>query len=125
MLCIGCADPSNRAALTGTVTLDGKALPKGSFELIPIQGTKGPTSGGEIVNGKLYVEQQRSVMPGIYRVNIKANRPSGKKEISEYTGEEIEIPEQYLPARYNQKSELSIEVTSSGKNDFEFKLESE
>ena len=32
---------------------------------------------------------------------------------------------QYIPARYNDASELRVEVTPDGDNTFEFKLESQ
>ena len=122
--CIGCADTGGRIALSGVVTLDGEPLPEGAIEFHPRQGTGGPSSGGEIAGGQFSIAAERSVFPGVFRVEITANRGTGKKQIYEITGEEFEIRAQYLPARYNRQSELSAQVAKSGKNYFEYHLES-
>ena len=36
----------------------------------------------------------------------------------------VDVMEQYLPARYNRQSELTVEVTKEGPNRFEFTLNS-
>ena len=124
VVCPGCGDSGGRAGLTGIVTFDEKPVPEGSIEFHPIQGTKGPSSGGQIADGEFEIVPRDGLFPGTFQVSITAYRGTGKMQIYELTGEEYEVHEQYLPARYNQQSELSVEVAESGKNHFEFHLES-
>ena len=125
LLLLGCGESDGSIPLSGSVTLDGRPLPEGSIELHPIRGTKGPSSGGSIANGKFSISSQKGIRPGTFRVEIKAYRGSGKMEVYEITGEEREIPEQYLPARYNEKSELTVDVSREGDQYVEFQLKSE
>jgi prepilin-type N-terminal cleavage/methylation domain-containing protein len=41
------------------------------------------------------------------------------------TGKQLPAHEQYLPARYNARSELTAEVTAQGPNEFTFELQTD
>ena len=126
LLCsVGCGRSGGRTPLEGTVTFDGAPLPEGTIEFQPIQGTGGPSTGGPIVEGEFRIDPGDGVKPGKFRVSITAQRSSGKTQVIVYTGEEVEIPEQYLPAKYNQRSELEVEVKAQGNEPFVFDLKSE
>ena len=70
-------------------------------------------------------------MPGKFRVEITASRKTGKQipdpaammDTSEGNGM-IDQYEQYIPPRYNKRSELTVEVTDDGPNEFDFPLTS-
>jgi hypothetical protein len=65
----------------GEVTYDGKPLETGTIELIPIDGTPGPSTGGAITNGQYDVPQNIGPRTGgTYQVahhRRYANRPNG------------------------------------------------
>ena len=123
LLFAGCGQ-SERHALQGSVTLDGQPLPEGSIRFIPLEGTNGPSAGGQIKEGRFAVESDKGVFPGSFRVEIISSRETGRKAQDRVTGEMTTIKAQFLPPRYNRNSELTADVKKSGPNEFEFALES-
>ncbi len=122
LILAGC-DSSDRSSVQGTVTLDGQPLEKGSINFMPLPGTKSPTAGAQIVDGKFSIPAKGGTFTGKFRVEITASRPSGKKIPSPMTGEMMDATEQYLPAKYNKQSELQADITD-GANQLEFPLSS-
>jgi len=120
----GCGDNDGRLSVSGKVTLDGKPLPEGSIEFLPIAGTGGPTAGATIEQGKYRIVPRRGLFAGRFRVNITANRKTGAQRMDRYRGVKYDVQEQYLPTRYNEKSQLEAEVTDEGPNVFAFELTS-
>lgn len=118
----GCGDGSAKQAVTGTVTLNGKPLEKGQIVFRPERGTSSPSAGADISKGGFSITCERGVLPGKFRVEITASRPSGKRVRAPLTGETINVEEQFLPARYNLQSELKAAVESGGSNRFQFEL---
>lgn len=121
----GCGRQTDRQALQGTVTLDGAPLAEGYVTFVPMPGTSGPTAGGKITEGKFSVSPRQGTFVGAFRVEITAIRKTGRKLKDPMLGQEIDETEQFLPARYNRQSELTIEVTKAGPNHFEFDLTSQ
>jgi hypothetical protein len=122
---LGCDAGNGRIGLEGTVTLDGTPLDEGNIAFRPLPGTKGPTAGGSIKNGKYSVRSDEGLFPGSYRVDITASRKTGKKTKDLLMNMMIDELEQFLPAKYNTKSELTAEVTDRGTNHINFDLHSE
>lgn len=117
---VGCANGEKYQPIGGTVTLDNEPLQKGVITMFPAGA--GTTVGGEIVDGKFTLPRDRGPTPGKYRVEIVAFKASGKKEFDVDLNKQVDVELQYLPAKYNSKSELSCTVEEGGKNEFEFKL---
>ena len=124
LLASGCGGSGGRQGLQGTVTLDGKPLPRGAIRFVPTGGTGGPSAGGEIEGGAFDIESSKGVLPGSFRVEITASRKTGRKVRDRASGEMTEMFAQYLPPRYNVNSELTAEVKPSGSDPFEFDLHS-
>jgi len=123
ILLAGCGSPSNRAALQGTVTLNGKSLKNGNVQFLPQSGTGGPSAGGRIADGSFSIDRDRGVFFGTFRVEITASRKTGRKIESPLApGQFADEIVQYLPECYNRQSELTAEVTKAGPNQFEFAL---
>jgi hypothetical protein len=120
----GCGH-GGRMPVEGTVTLDGQPLEKGAIRLIPLSGTKGPTAGADIVDGKFVIVPAGGPFVGKFQVQISAVRFTGQKVLDPRSNAMIDEYAQYLPARYNSESKLQKEVTSSGPNQFEFALTSD
>lgn len=124
VLLAGCGDAAGRQALQGSVTLDGEPLPKGVIQFVPLPGTNGPTAGGEIQDGRFSIKPDKGVFSGVFRVDITASRKTGEKVIDRISGEMTDAHAQFLPDRYNRRSELTAEVQEGGPNRFEFTLSS-
>ncbi len=121
LVCIGCGQgPSNRASVAGKVTVEGKPLEEGSIVFIPTEGTAGPTAGGRILNGSYAIGAPKGPVVGTARVEIRAVRETGK--ISTYgfdAGQKERV--QYIPARYNDDSQLRADL-KRGRNSLDFEL---
>jgi hypothetical protein len=121
---IGCSRSSGRQGIEGVVTLDGKPLETGSITFVPQPGTKGPTAGGTISQGRFAVSPAGGTFAGTFRVEITAARKTGRKVADPRLGEMIDETEQAIPVEYNRDSHLTAEVTEQGSNRFEFALQS-
>ena len=122
----GCGG-SNRAAVTGEVTLDGQPVEGGTISFIPADGAAGPPAWGKIEAGRYSIPAREGPPPGTSRVEIRWTRKTGRKLPAvppAPPGEMIEETVEAVPARYNARSELKAEV-QGGKNTFDFKLKSQ
>ena len=91
----------------------GKPVSQGQIWFLPAAGRKAPQAGAAIIDGQYRVENKGGVPLGICQVKITAERPEADVKIVEDGGPE-EIPtRQYLPARYNEKTELTAEIKAS------------
>jgi hypothetical protein len=125
LVCAGCGGESGgRISLEGTVTFDGKPIPVGTIAFRPSGGTRSPSAGCEIVEGRFSLHRDKGVLPGEFRVEIQANR-TGNKTVNDPLFGPTEIQEQYIPPRYNTRSELTIEVTEHQRDPLAFELKSE
>ena len=71
-LCVaGCGGGLDVIPVHGTVTFAGKPIPDGEIRFVPIEGTKGPASVGNIVNGEYKVEARGGVPVGKHRIEIR------------------------------------------------------
>jgi hypothetical protein len=112
---VGCAEP-NTTLLTGTVTVDGAPIQKGAITFTPADG-EGFTAGSPIKNG----EYSARVPATTLNVTVSMPRVVGMKKIYDTPNSpERPLYEEGLPARYNSKSELQIEVEAGAvRKDFE------
>ncbi|MGI9429561.1 MAG: hypothetical protein ACR2NM_12940 [Bythopirellula sp.] len=116
----GCEPTSGRESVAGIVSFAGQQLADGNILFRPIGD--GQTAGAKISQGKFKIPRDPGLLPGKYRVEIKAMRAVGKKYTDSESGEEVQDREQYIPARYNTRTELTCEVTAGGENRFDFEL---
>ena len=118
----GCSDASPaRFGVTGRVTVDGRPLKRGGILLVPLEGTPGPKTGAEIVNGQFEIRAQYGPMMGKHQVRILTERPP------EYLGPyeaktQQTTPAPMIPDRYRRFSALFVTVSESEDNHFEFNL---
>jgi hypothetical protein len=122
LVAVGCGDSRKDIAydVGGTVNLDKKPLMEGDITLSDSNGH--PPTSITITDGKY----QGRARAGNYRVEIRAYRFSEKAFGPGPGVSKDERPkENYLPERFNTKSELpKAEVTSAGPNKFNFEVES-
>jgi len=119
----GCnAGLTSRAPVQGRVTFDGQPVDNGAIAFLPLGNGQDAQfrAGAPIVDGKYNVTADRGPSPGKYRVEIYWNKKTGKK-ISNDPPNTIDETKQVLPARYNTKSDLTVDV-QPGRNTLDFNL---
>lgn len=109
-----------RFAVSGKVTFNGEPVHGGTISFVP-ENDKNRPAGGPIENGAYSVPEEKGPNAGKYRVLIYWNKPTGEQVLdAEDTGEMVPVVEQVIPARYNDSTELTVEVKSGGQNVFDF-----
>ncbi len=109
------------ASVQGTVTLDGKPLPRADVVFIPTGGR--PAAAETDANGKYVLEfsgGRKGAIPGKSRVEINTARPPAANMDGTVTPGAKEM----VPAKYNKNTTLVFEVVDGQKNIADFKLES-
>jgi hypothetical protein len=105
------------------VRVDGQPLDVGSISFIPTNHDQQRVSGGGILDGAYLVDEARGANAGLYRVEIRWAKKTGRKYRDPDSGELLDERKEGLPARYHEKSELTAEV-SEKKTTFDFDLKS-
>ena len=129
ILTIGCEsyEGPRRGAVRGKVTLGGEPIKEGTIVFTPTGGTKGSVAGGTIEDGQYAIDEPSGPVVGLNLISISAMKKTGRKfqepppsPPGTLTDETVEA----VPARYNANSELTRDI-ASGKNTFDFELESD
>jgi hypothetical protein len=123
----GCRhDGPERVPVSGTVTYRGEPVKLGRIRFLPKPGTEAPISGAEIHDGK-YDVLKGGIPVGNHRVEIVAHR--GPEQQGGAPAQPMGGPnmtpamDQYLPEKYNAKTELEISIPSgSGRITKDFEL---
>jgi hypothetical protein len=127
LLCSGCgkSDGLDRAAVAGKVTLDGVPVTGGNITFFPQGGTKGPSAGGTIEDGRYSITAARGPVVGSNRVEIRATKKTGRKVQAPMSDRGVLTDEfvEAVPARYNSQSTLECRV-EPGDNNLDFTLTS-
>ena len=114
---VGCGPESNVAKISGTISIDGKPTQKGAISFTPVSG-KGPTAGTEIKDGKYTSE----AAIGECKVEVRVPKVVGKKKLYDTPDSpEQELMEEVLPAKYNEVTELRVDI-KKGVNTKDFDL---
>lgn len=115
---------AKRYAVSGKVTFNGEPLNGGGISFMPQDEKQRPTSG-QILNGEYTIPEGQGVNEGLYRVEIRWMKPTGKQVLDkDDTGQMIDVFEQVIPKKYNDLSELKATISASAtKFDFDLKAE--
>ncbi|WP_437222898.1 hypothetical protein SH661x_002991 [Planctomicrobium sp. SH661] len=126
----GASQGPERASVSGEIRLNGEPLENGSLILSPAEGVVGPTSGATINNGKFEIPRTAGPVLGMHRIEITAMKEVKGKSTSDAPANEPVGPMspgaeyvQVIPAQYNKKSTLSLNV-QPGANRFDIDLKS-
>ncbi len=103
--------------IRGTVTVGEKPLVKGRIDFVPVDG-QGPTAAAVIEDGKYSLK----IVPGQKKVEILGFRQIGEERPWGPDRPVRIIDEQILPAKYNEKTELTRDV-HRGEETYDFSLE--
>jgi hypothetical protein len=118
-LVAGCGGPP-RAKVRGAVSLDGKALAKGTIEFFPT-GPGGQSAAAVIADGTYEAEAS----PGEMRVTVYSTEVTGRqKAYNTPDSPVVETVRNVIPERYNTKSELKASLVA-GPNEVSFDLTSD
>ena len=118
MALVGCSR-SDMGIVNGIVTVDGEPAKVGAISFFAVDG-RAPTAGAPIVDGKFSAQ----VNPGVCMVQIRVSKIVGKKKLYDTPDSpEMPITAEALPAKYNQQTELTVEV-KPGVNQKDFELQS-
>lgn len=114
----GCSEPKT-AEVSGTVTVDGEPVKRGSISFFPTDGNA-PTAGAVIKDG-LY-----STKVPITAMKVKISAAEGHRQeetVRRARQQGGDVVEEGLPAKYNKDTELTFEV-KPGKNQKDWELQS-
>lgn len=111
-----------KVIISGDVTYNGQPVTNGEILFYPTGDTQGPVSGAPIKDGHYEASGKGGVPVGTHRVVIhgyrapKNNSKTGAQSMAAM-GEEGGTREQYLPAKFNEKSALEMKVEASKSRD--------
>mgnify|MGYP001556120801 CR=1 FL=1 len=115
LLSLGCQG-DGKYPVSGQVTWEGESIPEdhnGHVQFMPVDESVTPDAGPIGADGRF----EFRASPGEKRVEILISRPKGK--VIEAMGMAAQV--QYVPERYNKKTELTATVEKSN-NEFQFDL---
>jgi hypothetical protein len=113
---IGCEEPTT-GTVTGMITVDGAPAKNGSIAFFPVDG-KAATAGAEIVDGR-YTAQ---VAFGQSKVEIRVPKVVGERKLYDAPNSPMKsVLAESLPAKYNDASELTLDV-KPGENRQDYSL---
>lgn len=111
LLLAGCQNQVSQVAVQGLVTFDSEPVEDGQVAFEPINS--GKMHFGIITNGKYSIPREYGLPPGEYRVRITASRPTGKlAQTTAFITDDLprEIKDEFIPAKYNTSSELTVTI---------------
>lgn len=104
----------DRVTSTGSVTYAGEPVARGTIGFFA-EGT--PASEGAVVEGGRFTIRS---LPGRYRVQIRGARPLPPERQPPPPAQTVY--EDFIPEEFNTRSTRTVDVTSSGPNEFTFDL---
>ena len=109
----------------GTVTCGNEKVEMGRISFHPLEGTSGPTCAAAICDGHYCVDVRGGVLPGRYRVEIVAEKRTGRR-VMRQTLPEPHLVDETVPmglAIYTgPQSPLVVEIKESGDSPLDFDL---
>jgi hypothetical protein len=131
--CGGGGDDLPRQAVSGTVTLGGQPLARGTIQFEPASPEAKTPAGGEIKDGAFSIPRDQGPTPGDYKVMITssgavasttgpppgAEPPPRSKGMAPAVGPSPEL----IPKQYNSKTTLTRKVEADKTNIFDFPLQ--
>lgn len=126
---LGCSEPDfpPRYQVEGNVTIDGAPLQKGLISFIPLAPTAGPKVSGVVTHGKYFIEADSGPCQGKFLVKIETMPheiealAAGKAPWAAAHQANEQRPT--IAPKYNQKSQLQVEVLPSDENRFNFEVQ--
>ena len=116
----GCSKKDEQFEIRGHVTYQGQPIAEGKILFMPNDESQ-PQAIAKIVNGEYTTASPGGVFVGEYKVQIFGYRGTGKvQDLGELYGTQ-EQQVQYLPAKFNRETELTVDI-SSEEAEYDFEL---
>jgi len=111
--------------LSGTVRIGGKPMARGMVRFISIDGDSPWAYGGYVSNGRYEVPEAEGLGPAKYVVEFSSIRSDEVDRLrsSRYRGEEKPEPKEEIPAQYNLRSEVRLDLSSGTVLEADFDLD--
>jgi len=121
--CGGSSDDLPREAVSGSVTLGGQPLAKGTIQFAPTSDKLPTTATTGINDGKYSIPRYEGLVPGTYKVAISSiNEMAETKSPHGLPGKVGPPAKNVVPRQYNIGSALTKEVKAGEPNTFDFEL---
>ncbi len=120
----GCGKRSglDKVIVNGSVSYQNEPIENGQIRFYPLDGTPGSISGASIKDGKYTAKAKDGVPVCKHEVRIEGYRPQSSADDDLLTagqGKPRKKPKdprgQYIPAKYNERSKLVVEVNKDNK----------
>ncbi len=126
----GCSgDDLPRQPVSGFVTLDGKPLSSGAISFYPdtLEDRKFPVVAGAMIkDGNFSVPRALGLVPGRYEVAINAAWSyQGLRANDRKPGNDNAVEKEHIPAKYNARTQLAIDIKAAAIKEITFQLKSE
>jgi hypothetical protein len=113
--CLGTGNDPTLQPVAGIVLLDGRPLDSGTMLFVqarpPILGSPA-LARGVIKNGRFAISRDKGLIKGKHRIMIWSRRtPADPKSESEAA---VAAPMELIPLKFNQETELEVEVKEGG-----------
>lgn len=120
LVTLGCGKGDvRRAIVQGKVTFKGQPIEKGQIRFVI---DNRPTAMGEVNKGMYKIDHLGGVPVGSGKVEIEGFEDTKNVVFTSIDGKKTVEAKQFLPAKFNEKSELKVEITASGPNEKNFDL---
>ncbi len=119
IIAAGCGEKQiPTVTVSGKVTYDGKPLPAGQIAFVTTSTKPIRFYGGEIKDGAYTAKSE----VGDMIIKIAAERDVAGKFLEGADGTKVAVRQNYIPAKFNEQSELKYKVPSGGASDANFDL---
>jgi hypothetical protein len=126
---VGCSvDDLPRQPISGFVTLDSQPLASGAISFYPnlLKNPDYPVIGGAMIErGYFSIPRREGLVPGRYEVSINSGESHQRnRQIRREPGNDQAIDKERMPAKYNAKSQLVVEIKDAAIKEITFHLTS-
>jgi hypothetical protein len=123
----GCGETSHRREITGKVTLKKAPLDEGVIQFTPLPDAPSEypatKESGMIAKGEYKIPADAGLAPGKYRVTITSGDSGTPADPDQPPGPSANyVMKDRIPAEYNVKSKIEVEVKKEGPNHFDFDI---
>jgi hypothetical protein len=113
-----------RVAVSGEVTLDGKPLPGGKIEFVPLGSQSAETAVADIEDGRYSIIRAVGPSPGKHKVKISSRKSVKIAEGQEPGGGPNKKEPEKIPKKYNAQTTLEVDIPAGGSVDLKFDMQS-
>ena len=118
----GCGKQDDRFEIHGKVSFESQPIAEGKILFMPVDESRSQAIA-KIVDGEYTTASPGGVFAGDYKVQVFGYKGTGKmQDLGELYGGEQEQQVQFVPTKYNQATELTLNITTEQK-EYDFDLE--